>query len=152
MNKNELLKIKEQLEAEYNSTLEEFYEFFIRTDYYGEYCEGNIEKEAVIKHLEDDDFGDDFDELFFYNGEEQRQYDNYQNRLNIFSCLYQIIDEIIISGQKAKTNNGWKENLEKAEFFLDVYKEVSERIIEREKALIESCTKGLKIIDEIRKD
>ena len=37
MNKNELLKIKEQLEAEYNSTLEEFYEFFIRTDYYGEY-------------------------------------------------------------------------------------------------------------------
>jgi len=148
MDKNELLIIKEQLEAQYNSTLEEFFEFFKCTDYYGEYYEGDNEKEAVLKHLE----LDDFDDLLLYDGKEQRKYDNFQHKLWILERLIAEIEEAIADNKDKKAVH---QNKKAIETLISSYRRIkheSKEVIAQENTVLETIDYGLEILDELRND
>ena len=102
--------------------------------------------------MEDDNFADDFDDLFFNDGKEQRKYDNFQHKLWILERLIAEIEEAIADNKDKKAVHQSKKAIETLITSYRRIKHESETVIAEENTVLETIDYGLKILDELRND
>ena len=145
MEKNEMLNKQTQIEQKYEELEKAFFEFISLIDI-DQYCleeaEESEDKFEALLRL-------DPDCIFFDDGRESREYDNFAHKHWLLQQQWLMLDEVLKSGDDKKAAHRNKKQVEMLIRRIRELKHESQKVIEKEQQVINMADDGLKLLDEL---